>query len=57
MTNIVAHGLNADAVLSIVSMEGQIVYNYKIKGDSATQLDLANLPKGVYIIRLYESKE
>jgi len=55
MTNIVINGFT-DAILNIYNIQGAAVYTEQIKSDNTTvskQLDLSYLPKGLYLIRIY----
>jgi len=56
MTNIVVEGLNTAADLGIFNVQGQQVYTNRINGNSTSHIDLGYLPKGVYIVRLFNEK-
>jgi hypothetical protein len=52
MTNILVNGLNAEADLAIYSLQGKLVYSGNIAGNGLTTLDLSNLSKGIYMVRI-----
>jgi hypothetical protein len=56
MTTIEISGLHNIADLSICTLQGQLIFNKKINGNNVTSLDLSNLPKGIYIIRVNNEK-
>lgn len=52
MTQVVVNGLKSNADLSIYTLEGQLIYQEKVTGNSTTQLDLTNMPTGIYMVRI-----
>ena len=56
LTNINVNGLNSEANFSIYSLQGQAVYTNTINGNSSIKVDLTNVPKGVYFIRINNEK-
>jgi len=52
IATIEVHGFGTDTYLSIYSLQGQSVYTAQISGESTVPVDLSNLPKGVYVIRI-----
>ena len=53
ITSIVVNGLNKPADIAIYSLLGQLMYTDKIAGNSSTSLDLSSLPKGIYMVRIF----
>lgn len=45
-------GFSGAAELSLQSMSGQVIQNWTLQGENTFQLNLANWPVGIYILRL-----
>jgi len=56
LTNVIVEGLNSNSTLTLLSVQGQLIYTTNIDGKSSTQLDLSNFPAGIYMIRVYNEK-
>ncbi len=50
--NVVVNGLNKSAELVVYNLQGQAVFTKTISGDINTKLDLSDMPKGVYFVRI-----
>lgn len=48
--------LNENPELSIMTLQGQVIYTEKLVGNTTKQLDMSVYPKGVYIIKLSSDK-
>ena len=55
-TNIILNGITGSAVLDIYSILGQSVFSENVNGNNKTELDLSNLPKGVYFVKVNNVK-
>ena len=51
---IFGNAVKIDNVISVIDLNGRIVYNEKCKDNQNTQLDLAGLQSGVYLLYIYE---
>ena len=56
ITNIIVNGLKNSADLAIYTLQGQLIFSDKLEGNSTTSLDLSYLPKGVYLVRIFNEK-
>jgi len=56
LTNLTVNGINGNALLNIYSIMGQSVYSKYLNGINKTELDLSNLSKGVYFVRINNEK-
>jgi len=52
IANVVVKGLNSIADLTIYTLHGQLIFQEKVTGNSTTQLDLTNVPSGIYMVRI-----
>ena len=52
MTNIMVNGIDGNAVLNIYSLLGQSVFTKNLNGNLKTELDLTNLTKGIYLVKI-----
>jgi hypothetical protein len=54
--NINLNGVNENPDLTILTLQGQVVYTEKLVANTTKQLDLTVYPKGVYFIKLSSDK-
>jgi hypothetical protein len=52
IANVIVKGLKSDAELKVYSLHGQLIFEEKVAGNSTSQLNLANMPKGIYMVRI-----
>jgi len=53
LTSIAVNGLSNNAELTIYTLEGQSILSKNVTNNSITTLDLTNLSKGIYLVKLY----
>jgi len=56
MTSIAVNGLSNNAELTIYTLEGQLILSKNVTNNSITTLDLTNLSKGIYLVKLYNQE-
>jgi hypothetical protein len=48
---------STDAMLSVISMNGQLLKQFEIRNDSSTQLNISDLPAGIYLLNIQTDKK
>jgi len=56
LTNFIVNGASGNTEMEIYSINGQKIYSYNISGKSETQIDLSNLPRGIYMVKIIDEK-
>jgi len=56
ITNLSVTGINKPADITIYSLLGQLMYADKINGNTTSRIDLSHLPKGVYLVRIFNEE-
>jgi hypothetical protein len=53
IANIIVNSLNNSADLKIFTLQGQLMFSKKIAGNTITSIDFSSLPKGIYLVRIF----
>jgi hypothetical protein len=48
---------STDAMLSVISLNGQLLKQFEIRDDSNTQLNISDLPAGIYLLNIQTDKK
>jgi hypothetical protein len=56
IATIVVKGLISVSDLEIYTLQGQMIYSEKVNGNSSALIDMTSQPKGLYIVKLINSK-
>jgi len=54
--NIEVNGFTDDTYISIYSLQGKLEYTNKVSDNATISVDLTNLSKGIYMVRVYNEK-
>ena len=50
------NGVTNNANINVYTLQGQSVYTETVSGTSNKQINLSNLPKGIYMIKVYNNE-